>query len=394
MKKTLLALFTAFLMGCGEKLSLDEFPTNILTSQVPVFYSPVAPIWSGNTLSSISGIGGFNRPSDILVGYDETVYIVDAGNNRVVQTDLAGEVLGTSRFISRPKAAVQTRNMRLFVTAVIDTTINFGGFLGTRRVPVAAIFRLNLVSASGRISNATPELYYLHPVSRASDTLVRFNGITAVYDNTVYVARSGAVNNIGSFEQPDNAILLFPQNFNPQTDRPALIPGLTASGTGSGALDAISSLTSYAQPPQSPAVSRDLAFFFTSTSPTQNFKAQRVNYVVSSSGEGFVPDITFLTTPGKFRRPTDITFAGDETQFVFVLDSETDSLYQFDVRGVEGVVPRTAPSERYNVSFSRFGGGTDALRDPEGVAYYQRTLYIADTGNNRILRFRLTTDIR
>ncbi|MBT4052166.1 MAG: hypothetical protein HOE73_03650, partial [Bacteroidetes Order II. Incertae sedis bacterium] len=32
------------------------------------------------------------------------------------------------------------------------------------------------------------------------------------------------------------------------------------------------------------------------------------------------------------------------------------------------------------------------FREPQGVAYFQRIVYVADSGNNRIGRFRLNTD--
>ncbi|MBC8043671.1 MAG: hypothetical protein IAF08_09540, partial [Rhizobacter sp.] len=35
----------------------------------------------------------------------------------------------------------------------------------------------------------------------------------------------------------------------------------------------------------------------------------------------------------------------------------------------------------------------DKLNAPQGVCYLNRTLYISDTGNNRVLRFKLTYDI-
>jgi len=48
--------------------------------------------------------------------------------------------------------------------------------------------------------------------------------------------------------------------------------------------------------------------------------------------------------------------------------------------------------------FNSFGdelqsfGGTDVFNEPHSVAFFDKTLYVADTGNNRILRFILSTD--
>ncbi|MFY8132806.1 MAG: hypothetical protein ACOVOL_06180, partial [Bacteroidia bacterium] len=37
--------------------------------------------------------------------------------------------------------------------------------------------------------------------------------------------------------------------------------------------------------------------------------------------------------------------------------------------------------------------GPAQFRNPEGVAYFKRVLYVADTGNGRIVRFKLSTDL-
>ena len=45
-------------------------------------------------------------------------------------------------------------------------------------------------------------------------------------------------------------------------------------------------------------------------------------------------------------------------------------------------------------SFAEFGPGEKQFNRPMGVAYFNKTVYVADTGNNRILRFKLSTDIQ
>ena len=38
-------------------------------------------------------------------------------------------------------------------------------------------------------------------------------------------------------------------------------------------------------------------------------------------------------------------------------------------------------------------GGPEIFSSPHAVAYFDKTIYVADTDNNRILRFILSTDI-
>jgi hypothetical protein len=62
---------------------------------------------------------------------------------------------------------------------------------------------------------------------------------------------------------------------------------------------------------------------------------------------------------------------------MYVIDAGLDSLFRFNNSGF---------------ITQAFGGPTEFSR-PEGVAFFDRTLYIADTGNDRILRYVLSTDL-
>ena len=102
----------------------------------------------------------------------------------------------------------------------------------------------------------------------------------------------------------------------------------------------------------------------------------------------------FLYDEFKFTYPSDLAFAGDGTNYIFVTDSVKDSLFVFTSAGVEGVAPPPGSSTTVPVIVSFGGSGNGALQfsDPQGVAYFDRIVYVADTGNNRISRFRLNTD--
>jgi sugar lactone lactonase YvrE len=91
-----------------------------------------------------------------------------------------------------------------------------------------------------------------------------------------------------------------------------------------------------------------------------------------------------------------VAFSGDDDAFIFVVDSETDSLYQFQSNGQEGVNPPAgadADSKKNNRFVRRrMERVQSSSMNPGGVAYYRTIVYVADTGNNRIARFKLTTD--
>jgi len=98
-----------------------------------------------------------------------------------------------------------------------------------------------------------------------------------------------------------------------------------------------------------------------------------------------------------FKQPQDLTYSSN-SRYIFVVDSGTDSLYQFTSIGVEGIRPPAFSQEQKNiiVSFGREGDENTQFRDPFCVAYYEpdKIVLVADKGNNRIVRFKLSTDFQ
>jgi DNA-binding beta-propeller fold protein YncE len=90
-------------------------------------------------------------------------------------------------------------------------------------------------------------------------------------------------------------------------------------------------------------------------------------------------DIDFLRI-NRFVQPQGVTI--DPSGNVFVVDAVTDSVYRFNSRGIE----------HYS-----FGGKHDPLgrnfNQPYGIAFFDKTIYIADKGNNRICRYKLSIDM-
>ncbi|MCW9066273.1 MAG: hypothetical protein OQJ78_08235, partial [Ignavibacteriaceae bacterium] len=62
----------------------------------------------------------------------------------------------------------------------------------------------------------------------------------------------------------------------------------------------------------------------------------------------------------------------------YIADAGKDSVFKFNSFGDE---------------LNSFGG-PDLFNEPYGVAFFNKTLYVADAGNNRILRFILSTEIQ
>lgn len=309
-------------------------------------YVEVAPAWTG-----------FEAPQDVLVGREPFIYVADTGNDRIVMLDLAGRVVGYSPRISRPVAIAQNYRFELLVAAELDTTIQ-----GTP-VTLGAIYRIDLAAASHDIASAPLTTLYLEP----SKPNRRFTGIGALPDNTMLVARVGPLNT--SPVDPDVAVLHI------DADGSLLSPvgAVSPSGNAIGSIGGVTSLA---------IADNSRGFAITQTDPEQQFRVQLFSFFSGSEGEGWRPamapafDEGMLMSVARFDRPEDIAF--DRFGNIYVVDAGRDSVHKFNTQGREFA----------GQSF----GGSGMLSEPHGVAHFNRTLYVADTGNDRIVRFRLTTD--
>ncbi|NNE35172.1 MAG: hypothetical protein HKN13_08055 [Rhodothermales bacterium] len=301
---------------------------------------------------------------------------------------------------------VQDRKLNVYVTAKRDTFLN------------GRTWTLPVVARYAGVTTGVPrlDLRVWHPFDDDSrkfslpdpldtDESVEFTGVAILFNNNIYVSRRGPVNNERSVILPHNAILEFTfagvntqsLPLNPNRD------GLRSSVNPADVM-------TFVQPPQRDffADSKNLVVV-QEANPGQplRFNVLSILAVVTPDGISYEPDTRKLqvvgdTTRGdgflyeefKFTRPADVAFAGDNTQYWFVVDAAKDSLFVFTAGGVEGVAPPAGArsTKPVVVSFGGTGSGSRQFDAPEGVAYGDQIVYVADTGNNRISRFRLNTD--
>ncbi|MBP6722660.1 MAG: hypothetical protein KA239_10065, partial [Bacteroidia bacterium] len=199
---------------------------------------------------------------------------------------------------------------------------------------------------------------------------------------------------------PDNAVV----RFSNEDDFISTVSVNTSLGILNDYFETPVGITTKVQPPQSPFVSIEQDFIYTSMSTTAQLKVQYINVIASDGGTDYsveqlpTGDTTkaegFLYTPGRFAAPVDVAYSGDGTNYIFVVDREKDSLYQFTNTGLEGVKAPAGSTDTKNirVSFGGRGVGLSQFNQPSAVAYYNQIVYVADAGNRRVLRFKLTTD--
>lgn len=385
-----------FLASCssywGDKTDLSFIDLPEFTNR-DIAYVPIQPAWDQ-----------FIYPSDICIGFDELLYVVDEATQEIIGLDESGREQG--RFsVPGVTSVTQDRRFDLLACGTIDTISSNGD-----PITLACLYRIRLLSPSGlygirhaRVVNKTIHPFYARSNVNSQDLTVRFKKVAIMasdipsQNNRYYVTRQGQGGS--AILGPNDAVLIFSNTDQFETT----ISVNTSSGVFNDYFQKPSGIATYAVPPQIQA-SQQRHFFYSSVDQANELKVQYIEYIETDFGAEFRPVIFpvgdtsradgFLYEPNRFANPSAIAVAGDNTRFLFVVDAEKDSLFQFTRDGFEGILPppATGRTRMEKASFGGTGVGLTQFRNPSGVAYYRRIVYVADSGNGRILRFRLTLD--
>ena len=357
-----------------------------------VGYVPVLPFWTG-----------FDHPVDIYCGYDEMIYVIDDNGLNVL--DQAGN-LHDIIYIQGASDVCQDRRLHTYVTGRVDVDVDDDGTPEN----LAAVYHLT-GTATGNVQFIDTLIHPFCDESRnitsfrgTDDIAVEFTGVTTLSDNTLHVSRTGPRNDLTGIARVDNTILFFDEDGN----NTGYSNGLSPVSSNLRSSWNISSIAGFAAPPQSLAgISTSADFLITLEAEDAAYKVlwiqqnvdpeAGVTYGENAALAAF--DLTkadrFLYEPGRFEAPADVYVAPDFTGYIFVVDSELDSLYQFTRRGYEGVnpPPGSTTTKQIIASFGGAGDGPFNFNEPSGVAYLRRVVYVADKGNGRICRYTLSTDL-
>lgn len=398
-----IAAIALVITGCedffGSKTELDFIEIPDYDANRTVAYVPILPV-----------LDQFVKPVDICIGFDELIYVVDEGTEEVIAMDQAGRILARKR-VPGATAVAQDRAFDLLVIGTFDTTLVNGGVSNT--FTFSTIYRIDLLGSPGyNLSQAQITNKVIHPfyTGRRGNSLdqvefVRFNKLAVIGNNTdpqlnnqYYVTREGAGNSGGGLI-PNDAVCYFGND----DGYISTINVTTSTGVFSNYFESPSGITTNTQPPQiSARTGRD--FIYTSADPNTTLKAQYIEFIESEFSSFYRPNLLaagdtskaegFINSPNKFSKPKDITIAGDGTQYIFIADAETDSVYQFTSTGLEGVLPPAATgiTKYQKASLGGTGASLTQFRSPSAVAYFNNILYVADAGNGRVMRYKLTLD--
>lgn len=349
--------------GCGDKYTLPtDLPKPDYSHGIDTTYVQVNPVWT-----SAAGVT-FNHPNDVYIGYDQYIYICDTGNDRVVKLDVDGAFLDSFSVV-HPVAITQDRGLDLLVVA--------GDFIGVTQIndTVAdtlvygnAVYRKRHFGAEGFKPVFRDESGYQIAVHGGEVTVpIEYWGIAASLeiDKQYFIADFGR-NRIFRVGPDDIPIL--------ENDGLPLIE----EGDGIGQTRYPIDLFAYELAGQN-------YLAYTGTS------ACGVQVVNPTSGRPIFGDSTGLPQLVRFKGRPKKDIAVDELSNFYVLMEEPDPIlgsfynnyfYKFDRYGA------------LILSFGAFGSGERQFKKPQGIAYKSGVIYIADTGNNRIVRYELSTGYR
>lgn len=376
-----------------------------------IAYVPILPV-----------LEGYAQPVDIVTGFDELIYIADAGTEEVVVIDQSGREIGRVE-IPGLTAIAQDRKLDILAVGTYDTTLTVS--VPHPTIPdsitrldstfsLSCIYRVDQSNGTSLdINSASVKAVVKNPYFRKStfsfsDVDRKFTGLAVLADNSYYATFDDL------YDSDDGVFVFASKEFGESSGLPFedddFISPINVSVNGELRLDYFkdpSSITTLVQAPQQFFMTTRRDFIFTSVSENTTLKVQYIELIESVDGAVYeVRDFTtgdtsvaegFLYTPNRFERPVDVTFTGDGTNYLFVVDEVLDSLFQFTNTGLEGIKPPAAAENQKHIKASF--GGTDPVGQEvgqfngvSGVAYADEILYVADAGNGRVLRYKLTLD--
>lgn len=384
-----------FLLGSKNDETVNEIfeqgaiDPNLYPDQVG--YVPLQPFWQG-----------IPNPVDVYAGYDEMVYVVD--DNGLEIFDKKGIKQRTIAIMGATDV-IQDRRLHTFVIGRVDKLIDGISY------NLPAVYHIINASVSNEPLIIDTLIQPFCDVSRnntafrgAGDEAVSFTGLATTSENKLYVSRTGPSNSISSIARPDNTILFF----NEDGVNTGYSIGLNPVSSSLKSVLSVSSIASFAAPPQTVSgISTSHDFLLLQKDPAAQYKALWIKEVFDpDAGVAYTENAAllnfdttkasrFLYMPERFHSPEDIYAAPDFSGYIFIVDSETDSLYQFTQKGFEGVnAPATSIEKKQLLaSFGGQGNGPFQFIEPSGVCYFDKIVYVADKGNNRICRFKLSTDL-
>ncbi len=315
----------------------------------------------------------FKAPADIYYGVDNFLYVADTGNDRIVMMDLGGGIMGYSQYIPHPEAITQNDSLALLIVNKTNK-----------------IYKIDLFKFQHNIAQAPVEVVF----EQSSEPTRQFTGISVhngfeYYVTVVDSSASPILSQIYDFYGNNVWKGPLPLYTNGSGLFSALIP------TG------ITSLREQYLDISSRENTLGFIFCQSGSYPPANlvnyYKVQYITTTIFEGQEVLTPKTDLSGTPEeeylyyyeKFYLPEDIAL--DYGGNIFVVDAGSP-----DGVHLPGFY-RFGPTGQQQQAVVGFGSGDYQFKTPKGIAVTRntdnQTVYVSDTGNNRILQFKLSRDL-
>ncbi|MBU0518368.1 hypothetical protein KJ564_05475 [bacterium] len=410
------------LSGCGQKMDLPNTPQSVAFGSGDTTYIQLAPDWTVNDGLPLS------EPCDIVIGEDGFAFVADRGNNRIACFDRVGNTLdrpwidhladvsawaGTgpddvieaigqdeklnlyiatgsptiwywNQYINEIGIQYILDSLIVYDTADQDTSfMDFGEWF---YLDLETPQRYVILDAYGsddpdRIDSLyRPNVFFTDPNPNR-----KFRGVAGGPDETVYI--TDLTDRVFRLALVYDGAVILKNGFSAYTFHGEFDQDVAGWGHGMGTT--IDPAGVYVQVQGSQHF-----IYFTQTKtgsqenffPVQKIREEGVGDFFSAFSAS--SDIMQLD---RFANPMDIWVAEQYlgNNWVFVADTDSNRVQVFNPVGDFLMYAGGRPIATDSTSIEVF----DLLDTPEGVAHYEGMLYVTDTGNNRIVRYALSSDV-
>lgn len=404
-------VLATILTNCVSK---EPLPTFYKAEQADTSYIQVMPNWEQSAY-------GFNSIKDILIGEDSYLFVADSGNNRIVVLDRAGNLVESDDYGNdfsglanlkvpgigaiEPLRLTQDSKMNLIIADGSNRLYAWNQFfnnVGVDSVATELLLFNSQTNDTHRLTQIDSLLFYSNSgydvldarFERNEEKIAEILGVHIFYDgydiknilkDEYGDPRNSRIIDVAAFGQDYNAgLYLMDYRYN------RIIKGyyyirdvlrlsdqsivfaygcrfsevVTGQGNGAG----------YVMSPNSIALDAGGNIYYTQTGG--NFFCHGLSG--GSYRTLFDPELNEIMNPGRYGKPTDICV--DSRNVIYIADAGLNYIQTFDSRGsfVRNIGTAIIDSLEAGYLFNR----------PESVVYEDDILYVADTGNARIVRFQ------
>jgi len=304
---------------------------------------------------------------------DNFLYVADTDNNRIVMLDLGGAIQGYSQYIEHPEAITQNDSLQLLIVNKSNK-----------------VFKLDMYAHQHDIASVPVEQVW----EEQSYPTRQYTGISVHNGFEYYVTVIDETTT-----PPKSLIFDFYGNHLPKGPLP-----FNESGTGLFSALLPTSIISLREQYLDISSREDTpAFIFTQTGfwePLNLFNYYKVQHISTTVFEGqdvLSPNTSLVGTEiydyELFFNPEDAAI--DNNGNIFIIDAGNEIDSAGTVNNVPGFY-RFGPSGKILQSVVGYGPDAYHFKNPKGIAVSPsnelQKVYIADTGNNRIVQYQLSTD--